>query len=91
MTGHSFLGPRPDQPHMFDCLTCDGALLSSPAVGMQWQDAPSKPWRPYPLGHGCPHTRDRAAEARQKMIDDFKRGVRKGPWVNGPPPWESTP
>jgi len=87
--GHSFLGPRPDQPHMFDCLTCDGALFSG--QGLYWRDAPDKPFRPYRGSDRCPHTRDRTAEARQKMVDDFKRGVHKGPWVNGPPPWESAP
>lgn len=77
---HSFLAPRPNQRHIFDCLTCDGVMMSSPAVGMQWRDAPDKPWRPYPNGAPCPNTRDRKAEARQKMIDDFRAAPRTGPW-----------
>lgn len=87
---HSFLAPRTDEKgpagqHVFDCLHCDGTMSPIPVLalnklaGWWWRDTPEAEWVIWHNGP-CPNTRDRAAEARQKMIDDFRKGLHTGPW-----------
>lgn len=95
MPTHRFLSPRDDEKgpggrHVFDCLTCDGTMSPSPTFspaanntrggGWWWRDAPDAEWRIWRTGAPCPNTRDRAAEKRKKMIDEFRAATRTGPW-----------
>lgn len=94
ITRHCFLAPRKDEKgpgglHVFDCLHCDGTMSPSPVLpppvgggGWWWRDAPDSEWKLWRNSFACPNTRDRAAEALQKMIADARAHslANPGPW-----------
>ena len=92
--GHRFLAPREDEKgpggrFVFDCQGCDGTMSPSPILpppvgggGWWWRDAPGSEWKLWRNGAPCPNTRDRKAEALQKMIEEFRSSSisKPGPW-----------
>jgi len=88
---HTFLAQRPDKATglagkpIYPCLTCDGELSGSPhGFGIWWRSTPEADWEDHKVGRFCPKTRDRLAEARDKMIRD----ARNSP---GPHLWDDAP